>query len=80
MNERIKLLAEQADKYAKETVHYYNGVFHTLTWKQKFEQVRDTKFAELIVDECTNVFKQNWTMGGSSRPISAAKKHFGVEE
>jgi hypothetical protein len=48
MNERIQELAEQADNYAKETVHYYNGVFHALTWKQKFKQVRDTKFAELI--------------------------------
>ena len=52
MNERIKKLAEQADNYAKQTVHYYQGQFDGLTWEGKIKQVRDTKFAELIVKEC----------------------------
>ena len=48
MNKRIKELAEQADNYAKQTVHYYQGQFNGLTWEGKIKQVRDTKFAELV--------------------------------
>ena len=56
MNERIKLLAEQADEYTKQTVHYYQGQFNGLTWEGKIKQTRDTKFAELIVRECAELF------------------------
>jgi hypothetical protein len=52
MNERIGKLAEQADDYAEQTVHYYQGQFDGLTWEGKIKQTRDTKFAELIVREC----------------------------
>ena len=55
MNERIKQLAEQADEYAEQTVHYYMGQFDGLTWEGKIKQTRDTKFAELIVRECVGV-------------------------
>ena len=51
MNERIKKLAEQADNYAKQTVHYYQGQFDGLTWEGKIKQVRDTKFAKLIIKD-----------------------------
>ena len=87
MNERIKQLAEQADNYAKQTVHYYQGQFDGLTWEGKIKQVRDTKFAELIVRECANhcdllldhKISSEWSRGthDCSRAI---KKHFGVEE
>ena len=52
MNERIRQLAEQADEYTEQTVHYYQGQFDGLTWEGKIKQTRDTKFAELIVREC----------------------------
>lgn len=42
MNERIKRLAEQAEKYADDN---FRG---EPTWSEAFE----TKFAELIVQEC----------------------------
>ena len=58
MNERIKELAEQADNYAKQTVHYYQGQFDGLTWEGKIKQVRDTKFAELIVQEFAELIVQ----------------------
>ena len=75
MNKRIKELAEQADNYAKQTVHYYQGQFDGLTWEGKIKQVRDTKFAELIVNECIDYCGENLskTVGG------ALKIHFGVE-
>ena len=54
MNERIRELAEQADEYAEQTVHYYQGQFDGLTWEGKIKQTRDTKFAELIVRMCAD--------------------------
>jgi hypothetical protein len=65
MNERIQELAEKSD-CSIDGMGYGEGNLE--------------KFAELIVEECNKVFKQNWNMGGSSLTISAIKKHFGVEE
>ncbi len=45
MNERIQLLSEQAEKYADDN---FRG---EPTWSEAFE----SKFAELIVRECTNI-------------------------
>jgi hypothetical protein len=52
MNKHIRELADEADSYAKQTVHYYMGQFDGLTWEGKIKQTRDQKFAELIVQEC----------------------------
>ena len=86
MNERIKQLAERADKYAEQNIHYYNGQFDGLTWGQKIKQARDEKFAELIVRECANQcdllldhkISSEWSRGthDCSRAI---KKHFGIK-
>jgi hypothetical protein len=67
MNERIKLLTEQATKHYPATES--SGEFSTFDKE---------KFAELIVQECVNVLHDNelW-----NRHIShALKEHFGVEE
>ena len=83
MNERIKLLAEQADEYTKQTVHYYQGQFNGLTWEGKIKQTRDTKFAELIVKECAEViFKtpvEYIEIDAMHRIRDNVKSHFGVE-
>ena len=71
MNERIKLLAEQAD-----------GVFiHKLITgaKQYTFLERDLeKFAELIVRECVGIADEYDGVG--STIVSRIEKHFGVEE
>jgi hypothetical protein len=78
MNERIKELAEQAEKYADDN---FRG---EPTWSEAFE----SKFAELIVKECV---EQSMSIGRYNTPsgitpdLSIAiavglKKHFGVEE
>jgi hypothetical protein len=80
MSERIRLLADEADNYAEQTVHYYMGQFDGLTWEGKIKQVRDTKFAELIVRECADVCQQ-FGNGGSGYTLSSEiREHFGVEE
>ena len=95
MNERIKLLAEQADEYAKQTVHYYMGQFDGLTWEGKIKQTRDTKFAELIVKDCIDKIETyripvgnsaagemacEWTYSALMEIRDEIREHFGVEE
>ena len=95
MNERIEKLAEQADEYAEQTVHYYMGQFDGLTWEGKIKQTRDTKFAELIVKECIDKIETHripvgnsaagemaceWTYNALMEIRDEIKEHFGVEE
>lgn len=56
MNERIKELAEQARKYARDQVaeckHYG---YYTESLDDVYETEFEERFAELIVKECCNV-------------------------
>jgi hypothetical protein len=77
MNERIKLLAEQARKYADDNEqHWKSGP----SWDSLFE----AKFAELIVRECCSIGEQY--ADGLFDPKHYAfvnkriRKNFGVEE
>ena len=47
MNERLKLLSEQAEKYADEN---FKG-------EPTYSEAYDSKFAELIVRECIDIVK-----------------------
>jgi hypothetical protein len=73
MNERIKLLAEQATTYIEPTSNSGEG------WIFNKE-----KFAELIVKECGEIaYKAYWDNPETVRGIhikEKIKKHFGVEE
>ena len=86
MNDRIKQLAEQADQYAEQTVHYYQGQFDGLTWEGKIKQTRDLKFAESIVLEAIGVLQKRFKSAPNHeymeihRCVEDVKKHFGVEE
>jgi len=64
MNERIRLLAEQANDYA----NHLDKIGVDDTWQNIFNQ----KFAELIVRECCDQVRMVDAM--------EIKKHFGVEE
>jgi hypothetical protein len=71
MNERIKLLAEQATTYIEPTSNSGEG------WIFDKE-----KFAQLIVRECANLFdKDEMELTLTERTIhNTIKEHFGVEE
>ena len=80
MNERIRELADQARKYARDYVadckHYGHYMEHN-ELEVKFEE----KFAELIVQECQTVVE--WAINVDStidRVPVLIKEHFGVEE
>ena len=66
MNERIKELAERAEKYADDN---FKGEHF---WTQAYE----SKFAELIVRECMS----NLYLNGYDDAMLKIKEHFGVEE
>jgi len=76
MNERIRLLAEQAGLKIPVDAEYNGHIYrHALE-----------KFAELIVRECAKVSEDDITDGDACctntayRIASQIKKHFGVEE
>ena len=71
LNDRIKLLAEQATTYIEPTSNSGEG------WIFNKE-----KFAELIVRECANLFdKDEMELTLTERTIhNTIKEHFGVEE
>jgi hypothetical protein len=83
MNERIKELAVQADNYAYK-MNPEEDSYGRPANPRKFQQDRDTKFAELIVLECANVVIDSpWKLGNSYKAVDQAwlvKEHFGVEE
>ena len=66
MNERIKLLAEQATTVIEATEHSGEG------WIFNKE-----KFAQLIVRECISINDRHYDASIASDEI---KEHFGVEE
>ena len=76
MNERIRQLAKQAEEYADIE---YNA--SDLNWYE----LKEEKFAELIVRECMNICYRTDTEyeGKKVKPTVIASKvaeHFGVEE
>lgn len=94
MNERIRELAEQARKYARDYVaeckHYGHYMEHN-EYELRFEE----KFAELIVRECCQLIddstpvyspenlQEDYCKGkldGYHAALLEIKKHFGVEE
>ena len=80
MNERIRLLAEQADRWAQKMTRSDDPRYGDRPVSDLF----DEKFAELIVRECMDVVRHiNQDYDGGSTTINAAdeiKEHFGVEE
>ena len=90
MNERIKLLAEQANELDYKTFDEYN---HQTVQHYKFNK---EKFAELIVRECAEEIKHlrmkydthrdvepeenDWYIDAFLQAEVRLKEHFGVEE
>ena len=80
MNERIKQMAEQADNFADDKIQM-PGEYHP-----DWHDVRDEKFAELIVQECMEQASIGNGHGNNQwdRALTFAakniKEHFGVKE
>jgi|DEB19_MinimDraft_2_1074335.scaffolds.fasta_scaffold32887_4 hypothetical protein len=74
MNERIKLLAEQARVFAVQTV----DVECKGSLDEALDAAFEEKFAELIVQECARIAEENDL--GIDIVSTRIKEHFGVEE
>jgi hypothetical protein len=73
MNEKIKQLAEQAEKYANEQAH---RAWHHSSGFNPFKE----KFAELIVRECADVVSNQYSADWGKWSNTMILEHFGVEE
>ena len=73
MNERIKLLAEQAGFSFK-----YKTAPDEMNPGHKLKDLK--KFAELIVKECVEVVKWTPSLFPNDEYVKNIKEHFGVEE
>jgi len=95
MNERIKLLAEQAERLAEDELAHLERVHNRLYSFTEGREIYSQKFAELIVRECIDkITTYNLIPGHSAKwediyDIHARllddlgeelKEHFGVEE
>jgi hypothetical protein len=74
MNERIRQLADEAERYADKKIQM-PGEYHP-----DWHDIYDEKFAELIVQECIGIVKQKWIMPDENVIAEEIKQHFGVEE
>jgi hypothetical protein len=76
MNERIKELAEQADDYTDNKIQQ-PGEYHP-----DWHDVRDQKFAELIVRECATIADDGYGSAHFGNGIAGYQllQHFGVKE
>ena len=84
MNERIRELADEAEKYALDNVGKGHYGIEDLIYQFQFVDTKMAKFAELIVAEC---IAQCWTVSELesngyvvSECSKKIRKHFGVEE
>ena len=87
MNERIQQLAEQAKKYALDAMIKITDKEQAL---KVYSETYDTKFAELIIDECLRMcdcadvsfLEHHYSReaDGASSVKIFIKEHFGVEE
>jgi hypothetical protein len=80
MNERIRELAEQAERLAKDELAHLERVHNRLYSFTEGREIYNQKFAELIVQECANVADENYIHRGSRTCGLAIRLHFGVEE
>ena len=75
MNERIRKIAIEADAWCDQ--YYFGDKFYDIEWEKKF--------AELIVQECANIVRNNSSLPDSYSETcleyiaDEIKEHFGVE-
>jgi len=73
VNERIRELAEKASLYAMSQLTHEKSI--------RFQEIFETKFAELIVLECGVALSPMLRdMISRGQAFDLIKKHFGVEE
>ena len=92
MNERIKELAEQAERLAEDELAHLERVHNRLYYFNEGREIYNQKFAQLIVQECAaaitddelakdcGTFLMDSWAKGMRYSAHLIKEHFGVEE
>ena len=92
MNPRIRELAEQAERLARDELAHLERVHNRLYSHTEDREIYNEKFAQLIVKECANViadddlakdsgtFMMDSYAKGMRYSAHLIKAHFGVEE
>ena len=81
MNPRIQELAHQAERLAKDELAHLERVHNRLYALTEGREIYNEKFAQLIIQECANLFEVEWgeeKLTGNDVGY-VVKKHFGVE-
>jgi hypothetical protein len=81
MNPQIRELAEQAERLAKDELAHLERVHNRLYSLTEGREIYNEKFAQLIIQECANLFEVEWgeeKLTGNDVGY-VVKKHFGVE-
>ena len=77
MNERIKQLAEQAHRSTADELAHLQRVHNRTYDLNESAAIYNEKFAELIVQECTNFLKDTMDDHFAAEQL---EEHFGVKE
>ena len=81
MNPRIQELAHQAERLARDELAHLERVHNRLYSFTEGREIYNEKFAQLIIQECANLFEVEWSeekLTGNDVGY-VVKKHFGVE-
>ena len=81
MNPRIRELAEQAERLARDELAHLERVHNRLYSPTEDREIYNEKFALLIVRECADLFEVEWgdeKLTGNDVGY-VVKKHFGVD-
>ena len=81
MNPRIRELAEQAERLARDELAYLERVHNRLYSLTEGREIYNQKFAQLIIQECADLFEVEWgeeKLTGNDVGY-VVKKHFGVD-
>ena len=81
MNPRIQELAHQAERLARDELAHLERVHNRLYSPTEGREIYNEKFAQLIIQECANLFEVEWSeekLTGNDVGY-VVKKHFGVE-
>ena len=81
MNPRIRELAEQAERLARDELAHLERVHNRLYSPTEDREIYNEKFAQLIVLECAGLFEVEWgeeKLTGNDVGY-VVKKHFGID-
>jgi hypothetical protein len=80
MNEQLEDLRRRARFHAMDEKRIHERIHNCKQLMEEYLEVYDTKFAELIIQECMSVIgEENYDMLTGKANCTKIKRHFGVK-